>query len=79
MTIALIVGAATGGFVTWLTDRKNRKAIGHRLRECGYEPIRNDLNKEGLWIVNRVRQVVYAKSLLPLRDRFSAARRLADQ
>jgi hypothetical protein len=79
VTIARIVGGATGGFVTWLTDRKNRKAIGHRLRECGYEPIRNDLNKEGLWIVNGVRQVVYAKSLLPLRDRFSAARKLAGQ
>jgi hypothetical protein len=78
ITIARIACEATGGFVTWLTDRKNRRSIRHRMEQCGYVSIRNDTNKEGLWIINSVRQVIYAKNILSIRDRFEAARRLTD-
>jgi Family of unknown function (DUF5906) len=79
ITIARITSEAPAGFAAWLNDRKNRKAIGHRLGECGYEPIRNDLNKKGLWRVNGTRQVIYAKSALSVRDRFAAAQKLAGE
>jgi hypothetical protein len=57
-------------------DRKNRRQIPHRFHQCGYAPVRNDAATSGLWVVNRVRQVIYAKSSLSLRDRMAAARRL---
>jgi hypothetical protein len=63
VTIARIVTEAPATFAGWLNDRKNRKAIGHRMRDCGYEPVRNDVAKDGLWVVNGARQVIYAKSL----------------
>jgi hypothetical protein len=77
VTIAHVIREATGGFLTWLTDRKNRRSIPHRMEQCGYVPIRSDTNKQGFWFINGVRQVIYAKSVLSLRDRFQAARRLA--
>jgi hypothetical protein len=78
VTIARIISQASPDFQTWLRDRKNRRAISHRMTQCGYERIRNDSNKDGVWIINRQRQVVYAKAELSIRDRFLAARKLTD-
>jgi phage/plasmid primase-like uncharacterized protein len=78
VTIARIASEATGAFTAWITDRKNRRAIPHRMEQCGYVAIRNDSNKEGIWIVHGTRQVIYAKAILSIRDRFIAARRLAE-
>ena len=33
---------ASHDFYEWLDDRKNRRAIPHRLEKCGYSPVRND-------------------------------------
>jgi hypothetical protein len=63
----------------WLSDRKNRRKIPHRLEEVGYEPVRNDTAKDGLWKRNGKRQAVYAKTGLSIRDRLAAAQRLAGQ
>jgi uncharacterized protein DUF5906 len=60
----------------WLTDRRNRRAIPHRLERCGYVPVRNTTREDGLWIVNRTRQVVYARASLLVRDQLAAAQRL---
>jgi hypothetical protein len=62
----------------WIKDRKNRRSIPHRMEQCGYVRVRNDTNKEGIWKVNGSRQVIYAKSILSVRDRFLAARKLAE-
>jgi Family of unknown function (DUF5906) len=78
VTIAQVASEATGAFALWINDRKNRRSIPHRMEQCGYAPIRNDTNKEGIWKVNRIRQVIYAKSILSIRDRFQAARKMAD-
>jgi hypothetical protein len=43
------------------------------MERCGYTPVLNDTAKDGLWKLNGVRQVVYAKSDLSLRDRHEAA------
>ncbi len=63
-------------FAEWLTDRRNRRMIPHRLESVGYEPIRNDGAKDGRWVIDGRRQVVYAKTSLSIRDRHLAARKI---
>jgi hypothetical protein len=72
----LKMSAKSQELVEWLGDRKNRRSTPHRLEDCGYAPIRNDTAKSGLWIINGIRQVVYAKKISPLRDQLAAARGL---
>ncbi len=77
ITLTRLIGEAGGAFQQWLTDRKNRRAIPHRMEQCGYVPIRNDASKQGLWVINGARQIVYARSDFSIRDRIEAAGRLA--
>jgi hypothetical protein len=53
-----LVAAANGDMALWLKDRKNRRAIGHRLDACGYASVRNDKAIDGLWVVRTKRQVI---------------------
>ena len=76
ITLAKIISAAQGGSYEFLTDRKNRRAIPHRMESCGYLPVRNDAAKDGLWKVQGKRQVVYARSDLSAADQLKAARAL---
>jgi hypothetical protein len=76
VTLSRLASEARNGFDTWLTERKNRRLIPHRMEQCGYVPVRNDGAKDGLWKIYRSRQVIYAKSVLSLRDRIEAAKRL---
>src|SRR6266699_554115 len=71
-----ITAEAFGEIEAWIRDRKNRRAIPHRLEKCGYVPVRNDAAKDGLWKINGTRQAVYAKSCLSIRDRLKAASKL---
>ena len=63
-------------FYNWIADRRNRRAIPHRMEECGYVSIRNDTRKDGYWLVGGAPQVIYAKAELSVRDRFAAAAQL---
>jgi hypothetical protein len=56
----------------WLSDRRNRRTIPHRLDAAGYVPVRNEARGTGLWVVAGVRQMVYAKKDLSLQDRLKA-------
>jgi len=78
ITIEILKEAAGYGSETalWLNDRKNRRAIPHRLEKCGYEPVRNDVAEDGLWKINGKRQMVYAHRSLSIRERVDAARTL---
>jgi hypothetical protein len=76
LTLAQITNLADGDFGVWIRDRKNRRAIPHRLENCGYVPVRNNTS-DGHWKINDKRVAVYAKSSLPLRDQLFAAQRLA--
>jgi Family of unknown function (DUF5906) len=67
---------ATGDFYGWISDRKNRRRVPHRLGECGYAPVRNPDADDGLWRVGGKRQAVYAKADLSVRDRIKAAEAL---
>jgi hypothetical protein len=63
-------------FKLWLCDRKNSRAILHRLEDCGYETVRNPDAKDGLWRISGKRQVVYGKRDLPLQEKLKATRGL---
>jgi hypothetical protein len=75
-TLIRVQNVATGDFEVWIKDRKNRRQIPYRFEQCGYVSVRNDAAQSGLWVINRARQVVYAKASLSVRDRLAAARRL---
>jgi hypothetical protein len=78
-TLTRMLNAAIGSELElWLRDRKNRRALPYRLEKCGYVPIRNDAAKDGLWKIQGTRQVIYARAVLSIGDRFRAARKLAD-
>jgi hypothetical protein len=63
----------------WLKDPKNRKAVSYRLEGCGYRAVNNPDAEDGLWRIERRRQVVYAKVTLTLREQLEAARTLQRQ
>jgi hypothetical protein len=79
VTLSRLQGAANGDFGEWIRDRKNRRAIPHRLEKCGYTPVRNPDADDGLWKIAGKRQTVYAKAGLSVRDQIAAARELFDQ
>ena len=60
-------------FHDWIIDRKNRRAIPHRLEKCGYVPVRNSTRDDGLWGICGRRQVVCAKSHLTISQQSLAA------
>lgn len=69
-------GYVDGSFYDWITNRKNRRAIPHRMEECGYVSVRNEAAKTGLWVVGGTRQVVYARAELSVADRYRAVAEL---
>lgn len=77
VTLSHIQRAAEGEFHDWLIDRRNRRAIPHRLEKCGYVPVRNpDDTHDGQWRIESKRQTVYASNRLSVRDQIAAARAL---
>jgi hypothetical protein len=73
VTLAMLVGnAVDDAFKDWLTDRRNRRQIPHRLETAGYVPLRNDTAKDGLWKIGGRRQAVYALANVPLNERIRA-------
>jgi Family of unknown function (DUF5906) len=77
-TLARVQNTATGDFEAWIRDRRHRRQIPYRFEQCGYVPVRNAATKDGLWVINHVRQVVYAKAALSLHEQHAAAARLAN-
>lgn len=69
--------AFDGDFFEWLTDRKNRRVIPHRMEDAGYVPVRSETRQDGLWKVGGKPQVIYAKKELPFREQHAAAADLA--
>ena len=79
VTLDRLVNEAGYELGTWLRDRKNRRAIPHRLEQCGYIPVRNDAADDGLFKINGRRQVIYAKATLCTSERLRAARALTSR
>jgi hypothetical protein len=79
LTLTMLRAEATSGandLHAWLADRKNRRAIPHRLVSCGYAPVRSS-SQDGLWIVNGKRQAIYGRRDLTPAQRSAAATALA--
>jgi Family of unknown function (DUF5906) len=77
VTLIQLIAKAQSGLEEWLQDRKNRRAIPHRLERCGYVPVRNDDADDGLFKIRKKRQVVYGRTDLSLRERHEAVVQLA--
>ena len=76
LTIKQSIAVAAGGLAEWLSDRKSRRAIPHRLERCGYVAVKNPTAKDGLWVIGGARQTVYANDRLSAEERLAAAKRL---
>lgn len=74
VTLAMLAGnAAEDAFKEWLSDRRNRRQIPHRLETAGYVPLRNGTAQDGLWKIGGRRQAVYALATVALNERIRAA------
>ncbi len=76
-TLAKVLAEASTEQFDWWNDRKNRRGIPHKFEACGYTPVRNDAAKDGLWVINGKRQVIYGRMDATLSDRIKAAVTLA--
>ena len=76
---AMISSNSYSELSVWLKERKNRRVIPHRMEKCGYTPTRNDTSADGLWKINKRRQVVYGRSDVAFRDRVAAIRDLLQE
>jgi hypothetical protein len=72
----MLIDKATGEAAEWLMNRKNRRAIPHRLERCGYVSVQNPDAKDGFWKSKGERRIVYAKAELTPEQRLAAARQL---
>jgi hypothetical protein len=79
ITISDVMSTADGQFAEWLGDRKNRRAIPHRMEQRGYLAVPNNAAKDKLWVVNKRRQVIYATKTLSPSARFAAAEERANR
>jgi hypothetical protein len=80
LTLLDIVGEAQRqqmlAFADELKDRKNRRAMPHKLERVGYVPVRNPDAEDGLYKLRGRRQAVYAQRSLTNADQLRAARGL---
>ena len=72
----LYAWSSTGGDLhNWMSDRKNRRTIPHRLESCGYVPVRSSA-ESGLWVIAGKRQMVYGRKDVAPAERLAAAEAL---
>ena len=76
-TIGVIVAKATGEIVEWLIDRRNRRAIPHRLERLRLR-LRAEPRGQGRSVEERggAPEFIYAKADLTPEERVAAARKL---
>ncbi len=68
---------AHGAIKEWLDDPKNSRLIPHRLRDCSYEPVRNENDKtNGLWKRAGKRFAIYAKTSLTKQQQQQAVEKI---
>lgn len=60
---------------TWLKDRKNARAVPHRMDSMGYTSVPNPDDKRGNWKVDGRQMAIYVKRSLPAVNRLAAARK----
>jgi hypothetical protein len=77
LTLAQLTAAAEGETVEYLMNRKNWRAIPHRLESCHYVSVPNKDAKDKLWKCDGKRQVIYARDNLSPEERLAAAKNRA--
>jgi hypothetical protein len=66
-----------GDFYSMITDKKSRRTMPGRFERAGYVSVRNPGDrKDGLWAVNRKRQVIYVRKELSIKAQYAAAEAL---
>ena len=64
----------------WLIERKNRRAIPHRMERCGFVSVRNpDAKSDGRWVLQHRKQVVYANAKLSVHDQIAALKQMSKE
>jgi len=76
VTLIQLANYADQNFADWLRERKNSRQIPHRLEAAGYVAVRNPWAEDGLWVVNKKRQAIYAQQTLCVKDRHLAVEEL---
>ena len=79
VTLIQLIAAANGALAEWLSERKNRRALPHRLERCGYIAIKSPTTDRGHWVIDHKQHRIYAKSTLSARARLEAAHKLAQR
>jgi hypothetical protein len=76
LTINQLIEKAPG--LEWLRDLKTRRLVRKRLEDSGYVVVVNTdaQRSDGMWLINKKRQTIYARANLGLRQRQAAARKL---
>jgi hypothetical protein len=77
LTVKQLIAVTAGAFGEWLLERKNNRALPHRLERCGYAAVRNPGAQDGVWKIKGDRQRIYARVDLSLERRAAAAKELA--
>jgi hypothetical protein len=70
---ARIGGEDGSELAAWLGDRRNRRAVPHRLDEMGYSATRSSWSKDGFWVIDGKRVIVYTDNKLKAAARLNAA------
>jgi hypothetical protein len=76
VTLGMIQTRAGHSLGEFIRDRRNSRVIPQRLREAGYEPVRNPDAESGLWVVAGKRQAIYAKRDMAPREQIASAKQL---
>ena len=77
ITINCLMTGADGDLALFLKERKNRRAASHRIVAAGYEVVRNNDAKDGMWVIKKARKTIYALTSLTVAERTKAAGHLA--
>lgn len=81
ITIEMLANAAYDAgrteFSAWLKDRRNSRAVRHKIDEAGFIAVRNEGASDGLWRMAGRRCAIYARRDLSTRDAIAAAMKLS--
>lgn len=66
-------------FYQFISERKNQRAVGYRLAQAGYTPVKNFDDRKGQWRIGTDRVMIYAKADLNQQERREAAQKLKEK
>jgi hypothetical protein len=72
VTVAMLLTTSRAASMPWLEN--SHRAIPHRLERCGYVAVSNpNATSDGLWCINKRRQMIYVKATLTSVKKLEAA------